>query len=195
MRLAGIIPNSLTNGEGMRMVIFFQGCPHHCPECHNPSTWDFNGGVEMTLDEVKAKIGENFDLIDGITLSGGEPFAQAKDAAALAAYAKQMGLSVWSYTGYKYEDIAEKNEFKELLQNINTLVDGPFIKELKDENLKYRGSNNQRILNLYKGQIGSIWIPEKDEFMVRICPADTPTGNHNLYTKKALSNILIDKGE
>ncbi len=159
MRLAGIIPESVVDGPGVRFVVFTQGCPHHCPGCHNPETWDPSGGKEMTLKEILKLIKKKLKNIRGITLSGGDPFLQAAEMAALAREAKKLGLDVVTYTGYTYEELLaiDGPGFKELLEVTDILVDGPFLIQYRDIGLAYRGSSNQRVIDLAatkeKGQL------------------------------------------
>ena len=160
MKVAGIIKHSLVNGPGIRYVIFFQGCPHHCIGCQNPETHDyFKGEMIHTTDLIKAVRG--IQHIDGITLSGGDPLYQPKDAMEIAKAAKDMGLNVWCYTGHVFENIVICNHtyIYKALEYIDVLVDGPFIKELRmiasddmteEEKRKciYRGSTNQRLIDV-----------------------------------------------
>jgi anaerobic ribonucleoside-triphosphate reductase activating protein len=127
MRLAGIIPESIVDGPGLRLVIFSQGCPHHCKGCHNPETWEPGGGKEVALRDLCKMIKKRSRQIRGITLSGGEPFLQAEELAVVAAEAKKMGLDVVTYTGYTYEKLIEFDlkGSKELLGLTDILVDGP----------------------------------------------------------------------
>lgn len=149
IRIAGIISESVTDGEGLRYVIFTQGCPHHCFGCHNPKTHSFAGGYEVDTDSLKKEIFEN-PLLAGITFSGGEPFCQPKPLAELAKAVHSRGLNVWSYTGYTLEALREKNDedINALLANLDVLVDGKFEMDLKDLTLPFRGSSNQRIIRL-----------------------------------------------
>ena len=149
LRLSGIINESIVDGPGLRFVIFSQGCPHHCDGCHNPQTFDPNGGYEEDIDEILKKIKSN-PLLQGVTFSGGEPFMQAKVFSELAEKIHAMNLNVMSYTGYLFEDLLKKTDFKKLLQNVDILVDGPFIKEKKNLMLKFKGSENQRIIDVQK---------------------------------------------
>lgn len=150
MRLAGIISESVVDGPGVRFVVFAQGCPHHCLGCHNPDTWDPQAGNEFAVKEIIKKIRKIVKNIRGITLSGGEPFLQAKEMAILAIEARKMGLDVVTYTGYVYEDLLKMNipGAKELLELTDVLIDGPFLIGCKDISLPYRGSTNQRIIDL-----------------------------------------------
>lgn len=150
MRLAGIITDSVVDGPGVRFVVFSQGCPHHCPACHNPETWDSKGGKEMTVKEVLKMLKKRLKYIRGITFSGGDPFLQAEEMAKLGIEAKKLGLDVVTYTGYRYEDLLSLDipGSQELLEVTDILVDGPFIEELKDISLPFRGSSNQRLIDL-----------------------------------------------
>ena len=153
MRIAGMIQDSIVDGPGFRFTLFTQGCPHDCEGCHNPETHDFNGGSEMSTEEIIKKLLSN-PLTDGITFSGGEPFEQAGDCAVIARAARENGLNVWAYSGYTFEELlrkAEKQpEIMELLKLTDVLVDGRFILAQRSLSLKWRGSANQRILDVPK---------------------------------------------
>lgn len=151
MRIYGIVKDSIVDGPGFRTAIFTQGCPHHCPGCHNPESHDPQGGKEMTLDEVTAAFTGN-PLLSGITLTGGEPFAQAADCAELARRAREKGLTVWCYTGYTYEQLVQKQDeaVNSLLHWVDVLVDGPFLLAQRSLELDFRGSKNQRLIDLPK---------------------------------------------
>lgn len=151
MRIAGIIPESIVDGEGLRYTIFFQGCKHHCKGCHNPETWDLNGGYEMSIEELIQDIKENSDLIEGITLSGGDPFVQQELLSFLQMFRKEFNnLNVWAYTGYHFETLLEKPIFKQCLEYIDVLVDAPFVLSKRSTALKFKGSSNQRIIDVRK---------------------------------------------
>lgn len=161
MRLAGLLPESVVDGPGVRFVVFVQGCSHHCPGCHNPETWDTQGGREMTLREIIKALRKRKKHIRGITLSGGEPFLQAGEMAELAREAKKMGLDVVTYTGYTYEELLTINlpGSMELLAETDILVDGPFQIECRDISLAFRGSTNQRLIDLAKTrEQGSLYL-------------------------------------
>ena len=149
LQVAGFLEHSTVNGEGFRSVLFLSGCPHHCPECHNQEMQSITYGEEVPYWQLLKRIEKVLPLIDGLTLSGGEPFMQA---AALIPFVKcvkeKFNLSIWCYTGYTYEELCKDTLHQQLLKYIDVLVDGPFIAALKDTNLKYRGSSNQRILNI-----------------------------------------------
>lgn len=153
IRLSGIISESIVDGPGLRFVVFSQGCPHKCKGCHNPQTFDVNGGYEMDTNTILEEVKKN-PLISGITFSGGEPFLQAEQFSDLAKKSRKLGLNVMSYTGYVFEDLLKKlhirNDWKKLLENIDILVDGPFDLAKKSLLLKFRGSENQRIIDVKK---------------------------------------------
>lgn len=160
MKVAGIIKHSLVNGPGIRYVIFFQGCPHHCIGCQNPETHDFSKGEELEPEDfISAIKGERY--IEGITLSGGDPLYQPEDAMEIAKAAKELGLNVWCYTGHIFENIVicTHTFIYKALEYVDVLVDAPFIKELRmiasddmteEEKRKciYRGSTNQRLIDV-----------------------------------------------
>ena len=137
LRLAGVIRESIVDGPGWRFVVFVQGCPHHCKNCQNPGTWDFDGGYETTVENIMKAVKED-KLLTGVTLSGGEPFTQAKELAVLARKVREADLDVMSFSGYTYD----------LLSELSLLVDGKFIEEQKSLELKFRGSRNQRIIDV-----------------------------------------------
>lgn len=148
IRVAGIVNDSIVDGPGLRLTVFTQGCPHHCPGCHNPQSHAFDGGELREIDDILEIARENF-LLDGITLSGGEPFAQAEACAEIARGAHEAGLNVWCYSGYTFEQLMSgKDEWLELLRNVDVLVDGPFVLEKRTLDAKFRGSHNQRVLDI-----------------------------------------------
>lgn len=153
MRIAGTVQDSIVDGPGMRFTLFTQGCPHGCPGCQNPQTHDFNGGKERSVQSVINEMLEN-PLTDGLTLSGGEPFAQCEDCAAVARAARENGLNVWAYSGYTFEQLLERSkedpDVTELLSLTDVLVDGPFVLEKKSMDCKWRGSTNQRLIDVKK---------------------------------------------
>lgn len=138
MRIAGTIPCSFVNGDGARYVVFTQGCVHHCPGCQNQETWDAQGGIEMSVLDI-ARDYQGHRLLDGITLSGGDPFLQQEECLALLDLLP--GVNVWIYTGYEYEEIADT----ELAKRADVLVVGPYVSDLRCEGKMY-GSSNQRII-------------------------------------------------
>ena len=151
LRIAGIINESIVDGPGIRLVVFAQGCKHNCPGCHNPETHSFTGGTLVSIDTIIENICKN-PILDGITLSGGDPFEQAEVFAELAHKTKALGLNVITYTGYTYEELlkgSKKNiAWRKLLKETDTLVEGRFELDKKNFLLKFRGSENQRIIDL-----------------------------------------------
>lgn len=151
LRLAGIVKESVVDGPGIRMVIFVQGCPHHCPGCHNPNSHDPAGGYESSTEEVIAAMPDG-KLVTGLTLSGGEPFEQSQALSIIAADAKKRGLSIVTYTGFWFEQLLEmgfqKPAVMELLQLTNILIDGPYEQDRRDLGLAFRGSANQRLIDV-----------------------------------------------
>ena len=153
LRIADTIQDSIVDGPGFRFVVFTQGCLRHCPECHNPHTWDPAGGKEVTVDSLYKALSAN-PLTDGLTLSGGEPYLQAAACAELAQKAKNGGFNVWCYSGYTFEEILEISKtdpgFKALIEATDVLIDGMFLIEEKSLTLKWRGSHNQRVIDVRK---------------------------------------------
>ena len=150
LRLAGVIRESIVDGPGIRLVVFSQGCPHRCKGCHNPATHAPDGGYDTTTDAILAAIKQN-PLLQGVTFSGGEPFLQAESLSVLAKEIHSLGLNVITYTGYTIEELLSGCEthpdWKHLLEQTDTLVDGPFIEEQKSLLLRFRGSKNQRVVD------------------------------------------------
>lgn len=147
LRVAGVIEESIVDGPGIRFVLFLQGCRLHCPGCQNPQTWDFDGGTLVPSDEVLARIREN-PLVHGVTFSGGEPFEQAEALLPLAKELKAQGYHLMAFSGFTLEQLVQKPECRALLEQLDLLVDGPFIEAQKSLDLRFRGSRNQRILNM-----------------------------------------------
>ncbi len=148
IRISGIVNDSVVDGPGFRLAVFTQGCPHHCAGCHNPQTHDFEGGREIDTQEIIEKLRGN-PLLDGITLSGGEPFCQGAACAELASAAHALGLNVWTYSGYTYEQLlAGDAEQRALLAETDVLVDGPFVLPQRTLELRFRGSANQRLIDV-----------------------------------------------
>lgn len=163
-RAFGSEQNSIVDGPGIRMAIFMQGCLHKCKGCHNPTSWPIYGGIRMDTEEFKKEMTKD-PLLTGITLSGGEPFLQPLAALDLARAAHQRNLSVWCYTGYTYEQILEwEDARKDLLREIDVLVDGPFEEDKKSLEIPWRGSTNQRLIDvkesLKKGEVVLYAVPE-----------------------------------
>ncbi|MDM5234762.1 anaerobic ribonucleoside-triphosphate reductase activating protein [Bacillus cereus] len=148
MKVMNIIHDSVVDGEGLRTVVFFAGCPHRCFGCHNPKSWNICNGTEMTVEEIVKEIESN-PLTD-VTFSGGDPFFQAAEVKKVAQAVKDLKKNLWMYTGYTLEEIqsSQNNDMIELLHYGDVLVDGRFEIEKKDLTLPFRGSSNQRIIRL-----------------------------------------------
>lgn len=153
LKIAGIVEESIVDGPGIRFVVFTQGCPHNCQGCHNPQTHDFDGGKYVDVDEIVQKI-DGDPLLKGITLSGGEPFMQAKTLSSMIKKINNKNLNIITYSGFTYEQLLEKandeNCFLELLNQTDILIDGKFELNNKKEDLKFRGSSNQRAIDVKK---------------------------------------------
>ena len=150
LRIAGAIKESIVDGPGMRFTLFTQGCCHGCKGCHNPQTHDVNGGYEIEAERIIESFKKN-PILAGITFSGGEPIMQAGKLIPIAEEIVKMGKNCWIYSGYTYEELIKMDEdVLKLLSLCDVLVDGPFILEQKDLTLLFRGSKNQRLIDLKK---------------------------------------------
>ena len=148
INVAGIIGESIVDGPGIRTTVFCQGCPHHCPGCQNPETWAFEERNLMSPEDILEIIQKN-PLVHGVTFSGGEPFEQGAAFAELAKLLREKGYEVAAYSGYTFEQLYNgTEEQKQLLENIDILVDGPFLHEQRSMDVLFRGSKNQRIINV-----------------------------------------------
>jgi len=150
MKISGITPESVVDGPGLRVVLFVQGCPHQCPSCHNPETWDSNGGEELSVRQVIRNLKRHKKNKRGITFSGGEPFLQSAELLQIAQTAHQMGWDIVTYTGFTYEElIADANaDIQALLAATDLLIDGKYIHALRNIELQFRGSSNQRLIDM-----------------------------------------------
>lgn len=146
LRVAGIVEDSIVDGPGLRLTVFAQGCGRRCPGCHNPDTWDYAGGTEIETAKILEIMAAN-PLLDGLSLSGGEPFDQAIAFAELARGARERGYHVMAWSGYTFEELALDSARRELLRAVDILVDGPFMLAQRSLNLPWRGSANQRVLD------------------------------------------------
>lgn len=151
LRVSGLVDESIVDGYGFRYTVFVQGCPHHCPGCHNPQTHPFTGGKEMTIEEIFSAFCEN-PLLRGMTFSGGEPFCQPKPLAELAKLVHTKNKDVTVYTGYTLEQLRamQNTEVDALLAETDLLIDGPYLQEERDLSLQFRGSRNQRVIDMNK---------------------------------------------
>lgn len=149
MRVLDIIPGTSVDGPGLRTTIYFAGCEHHCPGCHNPQSWAPDGGREMTAEEILDVIEDNgFN----VTFSGGDPLYQVEALIPLASEIRRRGYNIWLYTGYTFERIAASERLRPILDVVDAVVDGPFVMALRDTELRFRGSSNQRILLAPSGE-------------------------------------------
>ena len=156
IRIAGLVPESFVDGDGIRFAIFFQGCKRNCEGCHNPETHALDGGKLIDTNEIVSALKKN-PLLDGITLTGGEPFLQIAAATELARAAKSLDLSVWCYTGFNFEELDD--DAQKLLNNVDVLIDGEFVESLRDLELTFRGSSNQRIIDVKKSREQNKIVP------------------------------------
>lgn len=148
MRVLDIVEGTTVDGPGLRTSIYVAGCKHRCPECHNPQSWDFDAGREMTEEEV-------FDIVRrngfNVTFSGGDPLYSVNDIAPLCKRIRnELHKNVWCYTGFLWESIIDKEEFFPFLQNVDVIVDGPYLAARRDTSLRFRGSGNQRIIDVQR---------------------------------------------
>ena len=151
IRIAGVVKESIVDGPGLRFAVFTQGCAHHCPECQNPETWDFEVGYDCGIDKILKAMDEN-PLLDGITMSGGDPLYQAEASYSLCSKVKEKGLNVVVFTGYTYEELMELEKkdpwIEKLLSVTDILIDGRYEKDKRDLTLIFRGSSNQRVIDM-----------------------------------------------
>lgn len=149
IRIAGVVRQSIVDGPGLRLVVFTQGCPHACPGCQNPETHDFAGGYDCAVPSILAELDKN-PLLKGLTISGGEPFCRAGELLALAEAVRARGKDIWCYTGYTFEELQRSADTaaRSLLALLDVLVDGRFELQQKDLTLRFRGSGNQRVLDV-----------------------------------------------
>ena len=147
MRIAGIEKQSIVDGPGFRYTIFTQGCPHCCPDCHNQATWDPLGGSEMTVRQLLEDI-EKAYYIDGITLSGGDPFAQPEEVLELVRALKEQDRHIIAYTGYTFEQLLEDPAKAKILSYLDVVIDGLYLKDQRSLALRFRGSKNQRVIDV-----------------------------------------------
>lgn len=175
---ADLQTDSIVDGPGLRTVLWTQGCAHHCPGCQNPQTWDFNGGglvpIEMVLEAI-----DELEYQDGITFSGGDPMFQPEACLKIADYCKNKGLNIWVYTGFTFEELMlmakRKPVYLDFLKKIDVLVDGRFIEKEKDLGLLFRGSANQRLIDIPKTlSTGNIVLFDEDKYLGNIEESRVP---------------------
>ena len=163
IRIAGVVRESIVDGPGLRFTVFCQGCPHGCPGCHNPDTHDFKGGYDCEISKIVAAVDAN-PLLDGVTFSGGEPFCQPEAFCTLAEELKKRNLNLMAYSGYTYEELKEMNNpaVDKLLGMLDYLVDGRFVQSQRDLTLLFRGSSNQRVIDMQKTiENNQVFLAEK----------------------------------
>ena len=149
LRVLDILFETMMDGPGLRTSIYFAGCKHHCKGCHNPQSWDMNGGYSMPINHILTLIKE--DEFANVTFSGGDPFYQVDAVTELAKRIKaETDKTIWCYTGFTIEEIREDPNLSKLLQYIDVLVDGPYVEALRNTDLPFRGSTNQRIIAIKK---------------------------------------------
>jgi len=146
LRVLHIVEGTSVDGPGLRTSIYLAGCNHHCPGCHNPESWDMGGGEERTLDELMEVIAYNEAPV---TFSGGDPLAQAQPLSKLIKRVKhELGYNVWCYTGYTWEQVQQQPQLMDVVKHLDVLVDSPFIMNERNTKLRFRGSNNQRLIDV-----------------------------------------------
>lgn len=146
LRVLHVVEGTSVDGPGLRTSIYLAGCSHHCPGCHNPESWDMNGGEERTLDELMDIIAYNEAPV---TFSGGDPLAQAQPLALLINRIKQeLGYNVWCYTGYTWQQVTQQPQLMAVVRQLDVLVDSPFLMAERDTKLRFRGSRNQRLIDV-----------------------------------------------
>lgn len=144
-----IVEDTMVDGPGMRTAIYAAGCTHHCPGCHNPQSWDIRAGEEMTTEDILRTI--LADPFADVTFTGGDPMIQPEGFTELARVIRERSRkTIWCYTGYTYEALLTMPAQRELMQHIDVLVDGPFVQSLRDEQLRFRGSSNQRLIDVQR---------------------------------------------
>ena len=163
LRIAGTVGESITDGPGFRFTVFTQGCPHHCEGCHNPQTHPFKGGKKVNIKKIIKEIDAN-PLLYGVTFSGGEPFIQAKALIPLAKHIKEKGLELACYTGFLFEYLnsCQLPYAKELLNYIDILIDGKFIISQKSLDCKFKGSRNQRTIDVQNSLLKNCAVISKN---------------------------------
>lgn len=161
LKILDIVEDTMVDGPGFRTSIYCAGCRHACQGCHNPQSWAFDQGRDMTVDDIMAVIMQ--DPYANVTFSGGDPMFQARGFAELArAIHRHSNKDIWCFTGFVFESLIHQDQ-RELLAEIDVLVDGPFVQKLRDEDLLFRGSSNQRLIDvqasLYSGKT-VLWKPD-----------------------------------
>lgn len=154
LRVLKIIDGTTVDGIGLRTSIYFAGCSHQCAGCHNPQSWNTDGGYEISVDDILRQVIEN-DL--DVTFSGGDPLLQVEPLTRLAEKIKEAGKNIWCYTGYTFEEILANPRLKQILPHVDVVVDGPFLLDRRDISLHFRGSDNQRVIDVKRSMEGQIY--------------------------------------
>lgn len=162
IRILNILHDTTVDGPGFRTSIYCAGCRHHCPGCHNPESWDFSAGYEVETDQLMQEI--TVDPFADVTFTGGDPFFQAEGFAELARRIKtETTKTIWCYTGFLYEHLLEQPRYRTLLEQLDVLVDGPFIMAQRNEDLLFRGSANQRLIDVQASLKAGTVVPWQRE--------------------------------
>lgn len=159
LRVLDILPGTSVDGPGLRTSVYLAGCAHRCPGCHNPQSWDFDGGREMTVGEIVDEI-ERHGF--NVTLSGGDPLYQPDGVRALAEELRRRGYTIWLYTGFLFEQMLSMPGMERLLPLLEVVVDGPFLEAERDLSLLFRGSRNQRLIRVADSAAGKICLWEEN---------------------------------
>ncbi len=159
LRVFDIVDGTTVDGPGLRTSIYFAGCRHRCPGCHNPQTWDMAGGRQMGIDEIIDRVREN-DF--NVTFTGGDPLYQIDGIVELAKAVRRLGKRIWCYTGFEYEQIVNDGKMRELLEYVEVIVDGEFVRGLRDISLLFRGSSNQRLVDVKKSTAETVAIWKRE---------------------------------
>ena len=162
IRMLNILHDTTVDGPGFRTSIYCAGCRHHCPGCHNPESWDFSSGYEVETDQLMQEI--TADPFADVTFTGGDPFFQAEGFTELARRIKaETTKTIWCYTGFLYEHLLEQPRYRTLLEQLDVLVDGPFIMAQRNEDLLFRGSANQRLIDVQASLRAGTVVPWQRE--------------------------------
>lgn len=154
MKVLDIINGTIVDGEGLRTSIYFAGCKHHCKGCHNMSSWDFNSGKDMSVEELIDVVKKN---MFNVTYSGGDPlFQDLDDLVQLSKEIHKLNLDIWLYTGFTIEELNSDDKYKSILENVDVIVDGRFVESERDLDLIFRGSRNQRVLKKIDGKFVNV---------------------------------------
>ncbi len=162
LQVIRVVDGTSVDGPGLRTSIYLAGCDHRCPGCHNPSTWPHDAGESVEIDDIVAHVAENdFD----VTLTGGDPLYQPAGVGELVGRLKALGVNVWLYTGFTFEDVMAHPRLRRAVSDVDVMVDGPFVEALRDETLLFRGSSNQRIIDMRRSTASEPVLLEYNPFI------------------------------